>query len=89
MTMATGNTNLTNDLMSLSNMSKDTLVKGLVGNMKATMLKSDDTSIVIAIGSSLDFLTQVLLTSLQLYNVATLSIGMCLSFFFSLVSLAK
>lgn len=75
MTMAMGNSNFTNDLKSLSNMSKVTLVKGLAGTMNATMLKSDGTSVVIASGSSVDLLTQVLLTSLQLSDAATLSIG--------------
>ena len=64
MTMVKGNTNLTNVLKSLSNSSKATLVKGLARNMKATMLISDGTSIVIASVSFLDLLTQVLLTSL-------------------------
>ena len=64
MTMVKGNTNLTNVLKALSNSSKATLVKGLAGNMKATMLMSDGTSIVIASVSFVDLLTQVLLTSL-------------------------
>ncbi|KAH9331546.1 hypothetical protein KI387_003654, partial [Taxus chinensis] len=74
--MAMANTTLKNGLNSVSNMTATTLAKeGLVGNMSATMLQGDDTSSIISTGGSVDLLTEALLTSLRLSDVATLSIG--------------
>ncbi|GLJ18519.1 hypothetical protein SUGI_0329170 [Cryptomeria japonica] len=76
MTMAMANSNVTKDLKSPSNMSNSSLAKeGLAGNINATVLQGDRSSNIIASGGSVDLLTEVLLTSLQLSDAATLSIG--------------